>query len=359
MEIILEAENLTKKFSVEMGIFGARGGSFIHAVDQVSFSIKKGETFGLVGESGCGKTTVAKLILKLLYPTEGTVNFYGEDIFFDGSLSHNLLNYFKNVRKSRIFRRKVQLIFQDPYSSLNPRMTVYDIIGEALDIHKLARGKVKKKRILELMKTVGLAPFHLYRYPHEFSGGQRQRVAIARALAVEPEILIMDEPVSALDVSVRAQVLNLLEDLQEKFNLTYIFISHDLSVVRHLCDRVAVMYVGKIVELGLLNVPGCCFDDPQHPYSEALISAVPVPDPSTRKKREILSGEVPTPIDPPSYCRFAVRCKYAQEICFKEEPPLLEIEPNHYVACFYPRDLRGTDKVPFGADLLKQDKVGS
>ncbi|MFW9991857.1 MAG: ABC transporter ATP-binding protein [Candidatus Odinarchaeota archaeon] len=336
MEIILEAENLTKKFPVEMGIFGARGGSFIHAVDKVSFSIRKGETFGIVGESGCGKTTVARLILKLLNPTEGTIHYSGEDIFS------------KKFHTAQM-RRRVQLIFQDPYSSLNPRMTVYDIIGEALDIHKLVWGIAKKERILELMEIVGLAPFHLYRYPHEFSGGQRQRIVIARALAVEPEILIMDEPVSALDVSVRAQVLNLLEDLQNKFDLTYIFISHDLSVVRHICDRVAVMYVGKIVESGDVND---LFDDPQHPYSEALIAAVPVPDPLARKEREILRGEVPTPIDPPSYCRFAVRCKYAQEICTREEPPLLKIRTEHQVACFYPKELRGTDKVPFGVEKL-------
>ncbi|WP_455140849.1 ABC transporter ATP-binding protein [Candidatus Hodarchaeum mangrovi] len=322
MNEILRLENLTKKFPVQMGIFGTRSGSFIHAVDNVNFTVNKGETFGLVGESGCGKTTVAKLILKLLFPTSGRIFFDGKDIFRN--------------RKTQM-RRRIQLIFQDPYSSLNPRMTVYDIIGEPLDIHKLIKGKKKKKRILQLMETVGLAPFHLYRYPHEFSGGQRQRVVIARALAVEPDILIMDEPVSALDVSVRAQVLNLLEKLQKEFALTYIFISHDLSVVRHVCNRVGVMYLGQIVELGEIND---LFDYPQHPYAEALIASVPIPDPRTKKKRELLTGEVPTPIDPPKCCRFVKRCKYAQEKCSREEPPLEEIRKNHWTACFYPTDSR-------------------
>ncbi|MHA1973210.1 MAG: ABC transporter ATP-binding protein [Candidatus Hodarchaeales archaeon] len=318
MEIILEADNLSKFFPVKMGIFGAKSGSYVHAVDNVSFYVKKGETFGLVGESGCGKTTVAKLILKLLHPTAGSILYNGEDIF---KTRHN-------------YARKIQLIFQDPYSSLNPRMTIYDIIGEPLGIHKLAHGEGKKQRILELMEKVGLAKFHLYRYPHEFSGGQRQRIVIARALAVEPEMLIMDEPVSALDISVRAQVLNLLEKLQKEFDLSYMFISHDLSVVRHVCDRVGVMYVGQIIELGDVNE---IFDHPYHPYSEALLAAVPIPDPNVRKlKQEILAGEVPTPIDPPPHCRFAKRCKYAQDICFKKEPSLEEISPDHWVACFFP-----------------------
>jgi len=318
MKTILETVDLSKFFPVQMGIFGARSGSYVHAVDNVSFSVMKGETFGLVGESGCGKTTVAKLILKLLHPTAGHIIYNGEDIF----------------KSKKNYSRKIQLIFQDPYSSLNPRMTIYDIIGEPLSIHGLAAGKEKKERILELMEKVGLAKFHLYRYPHEFSGGQRQRIVIARALAVEPEMLIMDEPVSALDISVRAQVLNLLEKLQKEFDLSYMFISHDLSVVRHVCDRVGVMYVGQIIELGDVNE---IFDHPFHPYSEALLAAVPIPDPNVRKiKEEILAGEVPTPIDPPKCCRFAKRCKYAQDVCFEKEPTLEEISPDHWVACFFP-----------------------
>jgi oligopeptide/dipeptide ABC transporter ATP-binding protein len=327
---ILEVRNLSKKYAIKLGMFGTQSSSMIHAVDMINFKLVKGETFGLVGESGCGKTTVARLLLKLIDPTTGEVLLNGENIF-------------RKKYSNKQMRKKVQLIFQDPYSSLNPRMTVYDIIGEALDIHKIAKGKQKKERILELLQLVGLASFHIYRYPHEFSGGQRQRIVIARALAVGPEILIMDEPVSALDISVRAQVLNLLEDLQKDFNLTYFFISHDLSVVRHICDRSAVMYLGKIVELGKTDE---LFDHPQHPYLEALLNAVPVPDPRKRKQREILSGEVPTPIDPPSHCRFAKRCKYAQEICFEKEPQLIEIDNGHFVSCFYPKDLRGTEKVP-------------
>jgi len=335
MEPIIRAIDLTKKFPVHMGIFGTRSGSFIHAVDHINFSINKGETFGIVGESGCGKTTVAKLILRLLDPTTGTIYFQGKDI------THRKFPISK-------MRRSVQLIFQDPYSSLNPRMTVYDIIGEPLDIHRLFKGQAKTDRILQLMETVGLRSFHLYRYPHEFSGGQRQRVVIARALAVQPDVLIMDEPVSALDVSVRAQVLNLLDELQKEMDLTYVFISHDLSVVRYVCDRCAIMYLGQIVEMGEVND---LFDNPQHPYSEALLAAVPIPDPKSRKQREILSGEVPTPIDPPPCCRFAKRCKYAKEICLEKDPPLLKIsddhQPDRQVVCYYPQKLRGTDKVPF------------
>lgn len=317
---ILELKDLSKRFPLKVGIFGSKTSSTVHAVDDVSFSIKLGETMGLVGESGCGKTTLAKLILQLISPTSGKIVLNGQE-----------LNP-KNFPRKKL-SKKIQLVFQDPYSSLNPRMTVYDLIGEVLDIHKMEKGENKKRRILELMELVGLAPFHIYRYPHEFSGGQRQRIVIARALAVKPDIIILDEPVSALDVSVRAQILNLLGELQQQFNLTYLFISHDLSIVRYLCDKVAIMYLGKIVETG---ITGEVFDNPEHPYSEALLEAVPIPDPTKKKKEIPLLGEVPTPIDPPSYCRFAKRCKYAQNICFEEEPDLIEISPSHEVACFYP-----------------------
>lgn len=320
-DAILEIKNLSKKFPLKVGIFGSRTSSTVHAVDEVSFTLEKGQTMGLVGESGCGKTTLARLILKLIVPTEGRIMLNGQEL--------NNKNY---PRKK--LSKNIQLVFQDPYSSLNPRMTVYDLIGEVLDIHKLAKGEAKKKRIMELMELVGLAPFHIYRYPHEFSGGQRQRIVIARALAANPEILILDEPVSALDVSVRAQILNLLGDLQKKFSLTYLFISHDLSIVRYLCNRVAIMYLGKIVEIG--NTAEV-FDHPEHPYSEALLEAVPVPDPRKKKKELPLLGEVPTAIDPPPFCRFAKRCKYAQVICFKEEPELSKVRLDHQVACFYPK----------------------
>jgi oligopeptide transport system ATP-binding protein len=290
----------------------------VKAVDDVSFFIRKGETLGLVGESGCGKTTTGRVILRLQEPTHGEALFEGRDIFKLGK------------EELRRLRRDMQIIFQDPYSSLNPRMTVGDIIGEPLEIHKLARGKEKVRRVQELLEVVGLSPYHANRYPHEFSGGQRQRIGIARALAVNPKLIIADEPVSALDVSIQAQVLNLLEELQKEFGLTYLFIAHDLSVVKHISDRIAVMYLGRIVELAAADE---LFSNPQHPYTEALLSAVPIPNPEMRRERIILPGDVPSPINPPAGCRFHTRCLYAQPTCKVDDPAFADIGGGHYVAC--------------------------
>jgi oligopeptide transport system ATP-binding protein len=318
-EILLEVKNLRKHYPVTKGFIFQRQVGAVRAVDGVSFFIRKGETLGLVGESGCGKTTTGRVILRLQPPTAGEALFEGRDIFKLGK------------EELRRLRRDMQIIFQDPYSSLNPRMTVGDIIGEPLEIHNLARGKEKFRRVQQLLEVVGLSPYHANRYPHEFSGGQRQRIGIARALALNPKLIIADEPVSALDVSIQAQVLNLLERLQDEFGLTYLFIAHDLSVVKHISDRIAVMYLGKIVELADADE---LFSNPQHPYTEALLSAVPVPNPEARRDRIILPGDVPSPINPPSGCRFHTRCLYAQPACRVDEPPFEDIGGGgHYVAC--------------------------
>ena len=317
-DVLLEVRNLRKYYPVTKGFIFQRQVGAVKAVDDVSFFIRKGETLGLVGESGCGKTTTGRVILRLQEPTHGEALFEGRDIFKLGK------------EELRRLRRDMQIIFQDPYSSLNPRMTVGDIIGEPLEIHKLARGKEKVRRVQELLEVVGLSPYHANRYPHEFSGGQRQRIGIARALAVNPKLIIADEPVSALDVSIQAQVLNLLEELQKEFGLTYLFIAHDLSVVKHISDRIAVMYLGRIVELAAADE---LFSNPQHPYTEALLSAVPIPNPEMRRERIILPGDVPSPINPPAGYRFHTRCLYAQPSCKVDDPAFADIGGGHYVAC--------------------------
>ena len=314
---MVEVRNLKKHFPIRKGILSRIAGQ-VQAVDGISFSIAKGEILGLVGESGCGKTTAGRLIVKLLEPTAGEILFEGQNI---ASVAGSAL---------RALRRNMQIIFQDPYASLNPRMTVGEIIGEPLLIHGIAHGQEIEERVTHLLETVGMEPFYATRYPHEFSGGQRQRIGIARALALNPKLIVCDEPVSALDVSIQAQVINLLEDLQAQFKLTYLFIAHDLSVVKHISNRVAVMYLGKIVETARTQE---LFRQPLHPYTEALLSAVPIPDPTIERKQIVLKGDVPSPINPPSGCHFRTRCPYAEEICRAEEPPLLDLSSDHWVAC--------------------------
>ncbi|HIN71256.1 MAG TPA: dipeptide ABC transporter ATP-binding protein [Dehalococcoidia bacterium] len=320
-ETLLEVKNMKMYFPVTSGIIFQKKVADVKAVDNVSFTIARGETLGLVGESGCGKTTTGRAILQLYKPTEG-------DVIFDGTRLNDLDN-----SSMRAMRRQMQIIFQDPYGSLNPRMTCGDIVGEPLIVHKLTSGKGEyRDRVDELLQTVGLNPYMADRYPHEFSGGQRQRIGIARALAVNPSFIVCDEPVSALDVSIQAQVINLLEDLQEQFGLTYLFIAHDLSVVRHISDRVAVMYLGHIVEVADRNE---LYDNPLHPYTRALLSAVPIPDPIVEAEREriILTGDVPSPMYPPPGCVFHTRCPVMIDECQEEMPELREVLPGHWVAC--------------------------
>ena len=328
---LLEVKGLKKHFPIKSGILKRTTGQ-VYAVDGISFSVEQGETLGLVGESGCGKSTTGRAVLRLIVPTAGSITFEGVDVMA------------ATKAQMQTLRRHMQIIFQDPYASLNPRMRVRSIVGESLKIHNIGTEAERKKRVFELLETVGLSVEHAERYPHEFSGGQRQRIGIARALALQPKLIICDEPVSALDVSIRAQVINLLEDLQDEFDLTYVFIAHDLSVVKHTSDRVAVMYLGKIVEISDSAV---LYDKPQHPYTEALLSAVPIPDPTTERARRriILEGDVPSPANPPRGCVFHPRCPRAQEVCTTAMPALVstggDAGERHEVACYFPARFTG------------------
>ena len=320
-EILLDIKNLKMYFPVTSGMLFQRTVAHVKAVDDVSFSVKRGETLGLVGESGCGKTTTGRCILQLYKPTSGQVIFEGQDLTQLGT------------KQMRAMRRQMQVIFQDPYSSLNPRMTAGNIIGEPLIVHGLVRGKNEyRERVADLLVNVGLNPYMADRFPHEFSGGQRQRIGVARALSVSPQFIVADEPVSALDVSIQAQIINLLEELQEQFNLTYLFIAHDLSVVRHISDRVGVMYLGHLVEIAERNE---IYRNPIHPYTRALLSAVPIPDPvlDAQRERVLLSGEVPSPLNPPSGCVFHPRCPIADDSCNRVLPELREVSSEHWAAC--------------------------
>jgi oligopeptide transport system ATP-binding protein len=320
-EVLLHVQDLKMHFPIYKGLLRRQVGA-VHAVDGISFDVHRGETLGLVGESGCGKSTTGRAILQLYTPTSGEVDFDGVDII---KLKGEELRH---------TRRKMQMIFQDPYASLNPRMSIGEIVGEPLIVHNIASGKEVDDRVAHLLELVKLNPAFATRYPHEFSGGQRQRIGIARALALQPSFIVCDEPISALDVSIQSQVVNLLQELQEQFNLTYLFIAHDLSMVRHISDRVAVMYLGVMVELADSNA---LYTNPLHPYSQALLSAVPIPDPilEVKRQRVLLEGDVPSPVNPPSGCRFRTRCPIAESICAEKRPEFRELKPGHFVACHF------------------------
>jgi peptide/nickel transport system ATP-binding protein len=322
---ILVVDHLVKHFPIKAGILIDRQIGAVQAVDDVSFAVNRGETLGLVGESGCGKSTLARSILQLIEPTSGSVRFEGREIAGLGR------------RQSRELRSDMQMVFQDPYASLNPRKRIAQIVGDPMVMHGIVKRDEAKGVVQDLLETVGLNPEHYNRFPHEFSGGQRQRIGIARALGLRPKLIIADEPVSALDVSIQAQIINLLEDLQDEYQLTFIFVAHDLSVVRHVADRIAVMYLGKIVEIGPAEA---VYNTPIHPYTHALLSAVPIPDPraNAARKQVILEGDVPSPANPPSACRFHTRCPRATEICSQDEPPLIDHGNDHYAACHHPLD---------------------
>jgi oligopeptide transport system ATP-binding protein len=352
---LVEVKHVKKYFPIRKGVL-QREVARVHAVDDVSFSVQAGETLGLVGESGCGKSTLGRTLVRLLEPTAGEISFEGERIEEYGA------------RRLRPLRRQMQMVFQDPYASLNPRKRIGTIISDPMKIHKLGDARERKARVEELLETVGLSPEHYNRFPHEFSGGQRQRIGIARALALQPKLIVADEPVSALDVSIQSQMLNLLEDLQNEFNLTYIFIAHDLGVVRHVSDRIAVMYLGKLVEVSPAEE---LYTRPIMPYTEALLSAVPIPDPDLAAAREriVLEGDVPSPIHPPSGCRFHPRCRYATQVCTEVEPPLVEYGNGHLAACHHPLNVdaaalqraRVAPGTPWAADesALPRDSSGS
>jgi oligopeptide transport system ATP-binding protein len=331
-DVLLEAADLVKYFPVRSNSFSRAAGDSVHAVDGVSLTVRRGETLGVVGESGCGKSTLGRLLVRLHEPTSGTVTFDGTDIT---SLSR---------REIRPYRKQMQMIFQDPYSSLNPRKRVVQIVGDPFRINGIGSRAETRQKVQELLEVVGLSAAHLNRYPHEFSGGQRQRIGVARALALNPQLIVADEPVSALDVSIRAQVVNLLESLQRDFGLTYIFVAHDLSVVRHVSDRVAVMYLGKVVEIGSKHD---IYERPTHPYTQALLSAVPIEEPGQRGKRKriVLEGDVPSPANPPSGCRFRTRCWKAQPICAEEEPALVDRGQGHPSACHFAEIVKPLDVV--------------